>query len=95
MKQEKKLNKIDKRLKNVSDKMEKLQIAEYIELLNNPKRFLFINFISGIARGLGMAIGFILLGAIMIWFLGRLAVLNIPIIGDYITEIVRIVQEQL
>lgn len=92
---EKELSNIDEKLKNISIKIEKLQIAEYIALLNNPKRFLFINFISGIARGLGSAIGFVFLGAIMVWFLGKLAVLNIPIIGDYITEIVRIVKDQL
>ncbi len=89
------LSRIDKKLQKIANKMEKLQIAEYIDLLNNPRRFLFINFISGIARGLGMAIGFIILGAVMIYILGRLAVMNIPIIGDYITEIVRIVTQQL
>ena len=90
-----KLSKIDKKLQGIANKMEKLQIAEYINLLNNPKRFLFINFASGIARGLGMAIGFVILGAIMIYILSRLAVMNIPIIGDYITEIVKIVKQQL
>lgn len=95
MENEKELSNIDEKLKNISIKIEKLQIAEYIALLNNPKRFLFINFISGIARGLGSAIGFVVLGAIMVWLLGKLAVLNIPIIGDYITEIVRIVKDQL
>ncbi len=86
---------IDEKLKDISVKMDKLQIAEYIELLNNPKRFLLINFMSGIARGFGMAIGFFVLGALALYLLGRLAVLNLPIIGDYITEIVRIVQERL
>ena len=93
--EEEKLTKIDQKLKKISIDMEKLQIAEYINLLNNPRRFLFINFVSGIARGLGMAIGFILLGAIMIYILSRLAVMNIPVIGDYITEVVRIVKQQL
>ncbi len=90
-----KLTKIDQKLMEISLKLEKLEIAEYINLLNDPKRYLFLSFISGIVRGLGMAIGFILLGAVMIYILGRLAVMNIPIIGDYITEIVRIVQTQL
>lgn len=95
MEKNEKLSKIDTRLQDIAEKIEKLQIAEYIELLNNPKKFLFITFISGIVRGLGMAIGFILLGAVMIWVLSKLAVLNIPVIGDYVTEIVKIVQEQL
>ena len=89
------LNNLDKRLEEISKKMEKTQIAEYVELLNNPKKFFLLNFISGIFRGLGTAIGFIVLGAIVIWILGKLAVLNIPVIGDYITEIVKIVRERL
>lgn len=93
--QEDKMNSINEKLNQILSKIEKAQIAEYIQLVKNPKRMLFINFVSGLARGFGLAIGFFILGAIMVWFLGRLAVWNIPIVGDYITEIVRIVMEQL
>ncbi len=88
-------NKIVEKLNEILLKIEKTQIDEYVQLVKNPKRMLYINFISGVARGFGLAIGFFILGAIMVWFLGRLAVWNIPIVGDYITEIVRIVIEQL
>ena len=84
-------NKLDR----ILERMEKMQIAEYVELVNNPRRMLFINFISGLARGLGLAIGFFILGAVTVWLLGRLAVWNVPIIGDFVTEIVKIVMEQL
>ncbi len=89
------MNTVNQKLNEISSKMEKAQIAEYIQLVKNPRRMLFINFISGLARGLGLAIGFFVLGAVMVWMLGRLAVWNIPIVGDYITEIVKIVMEQL
>lgn len=88
-------NLIEKKLNNILLKLENIKIAEYIELVNNTRRLLFLNFISGIARGLGAAFGFVVLGAVMIWLLGRMAVWNIPIVGDYIAEIVRIVMEQL
>ena len=93
--QEDNMNTVNQKLNEILSKMEKAQIAEYIQLVKNPRRMLFINFISGLARGLGLAIGFFVLGAVMLWFLGRLAVWNIPIVGDYITEIVKIVMEQL
>jgi hypothetical protein len=54
-----------------------------------------LNFISGIGRGFGIAIGFTLLGAVAILVLQRLVLLNLPGIGDFITEIVRIVQGNL
>ncbi len=89
------MDETNNKLNKILEKMEGIKMAEYIELVNNPRKLLILNFFSGIVRGLGMAIGFFILGAVAIWFLSRLAVFNIPVIGDYITEIVRIVQEQL
>jgi hypothetical protein len=54
-----------------------------------------INFVGGLFRGLGMAVGFTILGAIVLMLLRRLMYLNLPIIGDFIADIVRIVQEHL
>lgn len=85
------------KLKNTIDKlsiyMEKMKLAEYVELLYDTKRLLWINFISGVARGLGMAIGFTVLFAIIVIILRHLVTLNLPVIGEFIAEIVRLVQE--
>ncbi|MHB1255977.1 MAG: DUF5665 domain-containing protein, partial [Dethiobacteraceae bacterium] len=70
-------------------------IAEYLILLNNPRRFFWINFLGGVARGLGVALGATVVAAILLSILQRVVVLNLPIIGDYIAEIVRIVQDQM
>jgi len=75
--------------------MEKMKLAEYVNLLENPKRLLYINFIAGVARGLGIAVGFAILGAIIIYVLQRVVALNLPIIGKFIAEIVTIVQTNL
>lgn len=79
----------------MSQEMEKFNLAEYMNLLNNPRRYLFINLAAGVARGFGIALGFSILGALGLWIMQRLVVLKIPIIGDFIAEIVRIVQNQL
>ena len=81
------------KLEELSLHMEKMKLAEYVQLLENLPRLLWINFITGVARGLGMAVGFTLLGALLLYFLGRLG--NLPLIGRFIAEIVRIVQYQL
>lgn len=73
--------------------MEKMKLAEYVELLNDTRRLMWINFISGIARGLGMAIGFSILFAFIVIILKQLVTLNLPVIGNFIAEIVRLVQE--
>lgn len=75
--------------------MEKMNLAEYIHLLNRPGRLLYINFIAGVARGFGIAVGFALLSAIVVFLLQKLVVLNLPLIGNFIATIVEMVQSQL
>ena len=86
---------LEKKLDEIALSLEKTKITEYVDLINNRKRLLYINFIQGLARGFGMAVGFTLLGALIIYFLRQLIKLNLPIIGDFISEIVRIVLEKL
>lgn len=89
------LDSIGEKLDQLGVQLERAQIADYVSLLNKPKRLLLLNLLSGIARGIGIAIGFTLFAATIIYFLQRLGALNLPIIGDYIAEIVKIVQAQL
>ena len=79
------------RIGELSQRMEKFNLAEYIDLLNNPRRYLMVNFLAGLFRGFGIALGMTLLGALILWFLQRLVRLNLPIIGDFIADLVRIV----
>ena len=75
--------------------MEKLGLGEYMAYVKNRKQLLWTNFVAGLARGLGMAIGFSVLGAIVVLLLQRLAILNLPVIGEFLAEIVRMVQHKL
>lgn len=83
------------KLEKLSQDMEKFNLAEYLQLINNPRRFFWINFLSGLFRGLGIALGATFLAAIFLWMVQRVVVLNLPLIGDFIAEIVKIVQNQL
>jgi len=89
------LEKLYKKIDELAIGMEKMKLAEYIQFLNNTRRMLIVNFLAGLARGFGMAIGFTVLGAIALYFLRRIAYENLPIIGDFIAEIVKIVQNHL
>lgn len=75
--------------------LEKASIAEFIALYEKPRRMLYLSFLSGIARGFGLAIGFTVVGALFIYIMGRIASLNLPIVGEFIAEITRIVQNEL
>lgn len=75
--------------------MERHSLAELIELFRRPRRMLFLSFTSGIARGFGIAVGFTVVGALFLYVLGRVASLNLPVIGEFVAEIARIVQGKL
>lgn len=83
------------KIDDLSVKIEKLNLSEYLELFRNPRRLLYLNFLAGVARGFGMAVGFTLLGALALYILQRVVILNLPLIGDFIAELVRIVQDEL
>ena len=89
------VEKVLRKLDEISLTMEKLGIAEYVQMLNSPRRLFFVNFWSGVVRGFGMAIGFTLLAALVIYALQQIVVLNTPLIGNFIADIVNIVQNQL
>lgn len=93
------IDNISLKLDEISRNMEKLKIAEYIDLLDHPRRLMYKNFLAGVARGLGMALGltilFTILGSVMLAFLQQLLLWNIPLIGDYIAEIIKIVREEI
>ncbi|VBB06180.1 Hypothetical protein LUCI_1396 [Lucifera butyrica] len=72
--------------------LETMRIAEYVELMERPARVIFLNFVAGISRGLGIAIGATLIFAIMLEFLRRLILLHIPGIGNFIAEVMHIVE---
>ncbi|ASS77221.1 hypothetical protein CIG75_13075 [Tumebacillus algifaecis] len=75
--------------------MEKANFADYVQLLNRPRRMIFYSLVGGIARGVGLGIGFSVLGATLVYLLQKLQLLGLPLIGDYIAELVRIVQSNL
>jgi hypothetical protein len=58
---------LKQKIDELSFNLERMKLAEYVELLNKPRRLLYINFISGLARGLGIAVGFTLLGALALF----------------------------
>lgn len=86
---------LESRVNKIALMLEKAKLGDYVVMMSRPKAMIFNNFIAGLARGFGMAIGFTILGALVIYFLRQAVLLNIPIIGNFIAEIVKIVQDKL
>ncbi len=84
------INQIDNLNKNLLES----NIIEISQLLGNRKRLLWVNLISGISRGIGIGIGVTLISAILVWILQKIVTLNIPVIGEYVSDIVEIVMKK-
>lgn len=88
-----KFDRLVKSLDNLNFVLLKNNLIDLSEILGNRKELLIRNLISGIAKGVGIGIGFTLITAILIIVLQKIVKLNIPVIGEYITDIVEIVQK--
>lgn len=63
----------------------------YLRILDNPKKFLFYNFLTGLVSGIGYALGATLVFALIIWLLSKLTL--IPLLGNFISNILDYIQK--
>lgn len=45
------------RWERIAERLDASRIAEYVELMNKPRKLIWTSFVAGIARGLGAAVG--------------------------------------
>lgn len=87
--------KLNKKVDSINEKLDKSRIIEISYVLGNKKEIIKRNFLAGISRGAGIGIGITLISAVIVYFLQKIIILNIPVLGDYISDIVSIVQKNL
>lgn len=88
------LRRINKKIDKINSILEKSNVAEISYIIGNKKEILKRNLIAGISRGVGIGIGITIITAIIVYLLRKLITLNIPVIGDYIADIVEIVERK-
>ena len=66
-------------------RLENAGLTEYVKLSQKTGKILWLNFLSGIARGLGFSIGATLVLAVVYKILARIISMNIP----YLTELLQ------
>ena len=84
-----------KRMEEFSDRQEWAGFVEYLMYLQDRRRLLFTNFMAGMMRGMGFAVGFSILGAMVLLLVRRLALANLPGIGSFFAEVVKMVELKL
>lgn len=88
----KKYQLLNKSIENLNRTLQLGNIEDLSNFLGNKKEMIKRNFLAGIFRGVGIGIGVTVVTAILVIILQQIVTLNIPIIGEYIADIVEIVQ---
>ena len=92
---EKRMRLLIGQIERLTKNAEKLRLSEYLQYVSDTKRLLWVIFVSGVARGFGFAVGFSILGALLIVLLQRITVDNLPVIGEFLAEVIRVVERNL
>lgn len=76
----------------IAKRLENSGVAEYVRLSQRTGKILWLNFLSGIARGLGFTIGTTIVLAVVYRVLAHLISMNIPYLTETLQRIVSIAQ---
>lgn len=87
----------DERVSKLAAHLERINFSNYAELMDRPWKMLFLNFIFGVARGLGVAIGLTVAAAVVFIVLAKLLgpLMSIPVLGSFLAEIIKATQQYL
>lgn len=85
--------KLNKQIEELNKTMELANVKEIMYILGNKKQMFLRNILAGIGRGIGIGIGVTIITAMIVYALQKIVTLNIPIIGQYVSDIVEIVEK--
>ena len=86
---------LDERMESFLQAAERMRLSDYVAYESDRKRRLFDAFWQGVARGLGIMVGFSVLGAAVLFILQDLAKRNLPGISNFVAQVVALVQLRL
>ena len=73
-------------VKKLFNEFNRAHLLEYIELVNSPKKLFWLNFLSGLAKGLGLTIGTAIVLTVLFKLTQHIIALNIPYITVWVSE---------
>lgn len=90
--EKKKINILNQLIGKLIAMLQEGNLIEISYILGSRKEIIKRNLIAGIFRGVGIGIGVTIITAVLVILLQKIVTLNIPIIGEYIADIVEIVE---
>ena len=82
----------DKQIERLIQLLDNNGLHEYVKLAGRPGKLLFMNFISGVARGLGFTVGTAIVVAILFKGVSHVISMNIPYLTDLLVDFVQMVK---
>ena len=86
---------LEEQLERFLAAVDRLGLEAYVRYAGDTRRRLRDAFLQGVARGLGLMVGFSVLGAVVLFLLQDLAQRNLPGISDFVARVVTLVQLRL
>lgn len=90
---------MDTRLERQMDRLlaslERVHLETYLRYVDDRRKQFCVNFMAGLARGLGAAVGFSVLGALAIVVIRRLTEDHLPKIGGWLADVVKMVLDRV
>lgn len=74
---------------------ERMRLDEYVRFESDRRRRIRDAFFQGVARGLGAMVGFAFLGTIVLLMLQELAQKKLPVISDFVAQVITLVQMRM
>lgn len=90
-----KLKKLERRTDDILKVLENDEVNKFMDVFSDPRKLFWKSFLLGIAKGVGMAFGFSIIGAFIIYILKELVVFNIPVISEILSDIIKMTEERL
>lgn len=86
------IEELNKKIDDLNYALSKNRVLDLVELLGDRKKLFVRNLWSGIVKGIGIGIGVTVITGILVVILQKIVTLNIPVIGEYISDIIDIVE---
>ena len=86
------IEELNKKIDEITYVLSKNRVLDLVELLGDRKKLFVRNLWSGMVKGIGIGIGVTVITGILVVILQKIVTLNIPVIGEYISDIIDIVE---
>ncbi|MBQ8165277.1 MAG: hypothetical protein IJZ94_05635 [Clostridia bacterium] len=77
----------------IAQKIEKMRTLDYVFFVEHPYKRIWHNFVNGIARGVGSAIGFSVIFALIVMILEWIGKINVPFISTFVNFILGLTEK--